>query len=286
MTTNETDTQNVYECPSCDFTTDNKSGVAIHHKATHGESISWGEYDCVQCGTTVKRRRCEVGDIVYCSTDCESKHKTKLPPEEHPRWNGGGVTVECCICGKEKEVEKYRLERSEKFHCDSLECRSEFLKGHEPWNKGDNDRVVITCDQCGTKREKQKYKVERDSHHFCSKGCHNKWMSENQHGPNHHQWTGGRRDYGPGWNEHTKHLIRERQRWECFDCGISQKESKEKSNRKLHVHHLVEPSSETNPAVHNAPRNLVALCVSCHIKTEQKNSVVQSLWKTMEMTKL
>jgi len=284
MSQNESNSQEVYDCPSCDYTTKSKAGIGIHHKHKHGESLSWQEYDCVCCGETVERRRCNVGDIVYCSDECEAKYKSERPPEEHPRWKGR-EKVECCICGEEKQVPLRRLDDAEEFLCGSDECFSEWSSNRDPWNKGTGTLIDIVCDQCGCEATKTPQKYKRDDHHFCSKECHNQWMSENQYGPNHHQWTGGRRDYGPGWSDHTKRQIRESQQHNCFKCGISQQDAKSKYDRKLHVHHLVEPNEKTNPAVHNAERNLVALCVSCHMSLEQRNSVVQSLWLTMEINK-
>jgi len=47
--------------------------------------------------------------------------------------------------------------------------------------------------------------------------------------------------YGQGWNEEKKSAVRERDGKVCQDpnCGISQKDSLEKYNQKLHVHHLI-----------------------------------------------
>jgi hypothetical protein len=71
-------------------------------------------------------------------------------------------------------------------------------------------------------------------------------------------------DYGPGWTREKKEQVRDRDGRECADCGMSGDDHSEKYGCSLHVHHIVPARTASNPAVYNAPRNLVALCASCH----------------------
>jgi DEAD/DEAH box helicase domain-containing protein len=73
-------------------------------------------------------------------------------------------------------------------------------------------------------------------------------------------WRGGARGYrGPHWNEISV-FVRERDRWQCQDCG------RDRSERKLDVHHLVAAVEWDRPGHANDPENLVSLCPGCHRK--------------------
>lgn len=128
--------------------------------------------------------------------------------------------------------------------------------------------VEVTCEWCGDTRLKIPAKMERDDHHFCSHDCHNKWMAENQVGPDHHQWKGGRPDYGEGWTPKKRERVRERAGRRCEGCGMPEAELLEQSNRKLHVHHKIPAKKIDDPEERNAVENLTALCIGCHRKAE------------------
>lgn len=118
------------ECPTCDrddFASER--GVKLHHARTHGESLTKIDRECAWCGDTVsvfpsargKNKR------VFCSdSDCygkwQSENRTK---ENNPTYAGGKVTVECVVCGGEKEVFPYRIEQHSVFYC-STDCESEY----------------------------------------------------------------------------------------------------------------------------------------------------------------
>lgn len=273
-----------HECPSCDYTTDSQHGVAIHHYHAHGESIAKSTYECDVCGESFERYDCNMrGDDTFCSRECKDDHFRQLDSEERPRWKGGEVTVECEWCGDETVVARNRARQSERLFC-SPECtgkwKSENLAGENHPLFGS---VEVECDWCGESTYKLEGRIERSKRDFCSHECHNKWMSEYQTGTNHHHWTGGRRDYGVGWNEQKREAVRERDNRECHDCGMSQERSIAEFGRKLDVHHLVVPGSDTNPAVHNAKRNLVTLCVSCHHKREMNSELASPVQTAMEV---
>jgi hypothetical protein len=260
-----------YECPTCDYTSDSERGVKIHHYQAHGESIAKITVECVVCGTEEERYECNVRnpDLCWCSTECEAEYKRNQPKELHPRWKGGEVTVECYICGTEKTVRRYRIMRSEKFFC-SPECHSKwkseaYLGENNPFGY---KQIEVECEWCGEPTYKTPGRIERSNNDFCSPECTSAWQAKYQVGPNHHQWTGGRREYGPGWNPEKRRQVRKRDGFECQDCGLSQDRSLELYGRRLDVHHLVNPDKSINPVVYNAKRNLVTLCVSCHHKRE------------------
>ena len=89
-------------------------------------------------------------------------------------------------------------------------------------------------------------------------------------GEKHHWWNGGGCDvYGKGWNQRKKRSVRERDGYECVDCGTTQDEHKAEQGEKLHVHHLLKARNVDDPEERNAAENLVTLCRDCHRKWER-----------------
>lgn len=75
--------------------------------------------------------------------------------------------------------------------------------------------------------------------------------------------------YGVGWNKRLRESIRERDRQRCCSCGMTEETHREEYSTRLHVHHICGARRSSNPAVFNAPRNLVTLCNHCHHKAER-----------------
>ena len=105
--------------------------------------------------------------------------------------------------------------------------------------------VVVLCAGCG-KETKRKYKhLKRSKRLFCSLECANSSQKK--------------RDmialrYGPGW-KNRRAEIRKRD-VNCRSCG----KTPEQNGGTLHVHHL----KPYRFGGSNHPKNLVALCDSCH----------------------
>ena len=72
-------------------------------------------------------------------------------------------------------------------------------------------------------------------------------------------WQGGKsfEKYGTEFNEALKEQIRERDNYQCQECGYFQKDLE----YKLPVHHIDYDKKN------NDPLNLISLCISCHMKT-------------------
>lgn len=79
----------------------------------------------------------------------------------------------------------------------------------------------------------------------------------------HPNWLGGKsfEPYPLGWTKTFKEQIRYRDGYKCQLCGCSEVECK----RKLSVHHI--DYNKSNLDINN----LIALCNSCHCKTNNKN---------------
>ncbi len=85
-------------------------------------------------------------------------------------------------------------------------------------------------------------------------------MSLAQSGEKNHCWRGGVsfEPYGVEFNDELKEQIRERDNYQCQVCGIYQKDL----SRSIDIHHI--DYCKQN----NDPQNLIALCTSCHGKTQ------------------
>lgn len=83
-------------------------------------------------------------------------------------------------------------------------------------------------------------------------------------GENNPNWQGGISGeplYNRDWNEELKEKIRQRDDYQCQECFTIQSKLK----RKLHIHHIDYDKENCDP------NNLISLCHSCHVKTNNKN---------------
>ena len=109
----------------------------------------------------------------------------------------------------------------------------------------------------------------------CSSSVVSKWCKRHgiptrkQKGEQHYRWCGGKKPYGPGWNDSKRRQVRERDGYECADCGTTQTEHKTEYDEKLHVHHLIKARDIDDPEERNAPENLITLCRDCHREWER-----------------
>lgn len=167
-----------YECPTCDYTTDTKRGVSIHHSMVHDESLVSEESSCKSCGATFTYYPSNKKGV-YCG-DCSDNswgndNLINLRGSENPNWSGGvsrTVGVTCYQCGEKIERRKIDLENRDKFFC-SDQCLSEgfsdmfsgdgnpMWKGgfHKKWynckkwkkvRKDAKDRDGFQCIRCGS----------------------------------------------------------------------------------------------------------------------------------------
>lgn len=229
-----------YECPTCDKVLNTSLGLKQHHTKVHGESLV-KTTECNWCGDTFKVRPSQVGN--FCSRECFGKNRSENGLEAKKRRE----TTECKRCGEEME-----LRPSEVGHkvCCSADCRR---GGHN-----------VECEICES--EFYAYDTYADDARFCSQGCYGVWLSENKSGSDSWHWKGGcRPEYGPGWTERKREVVRDRDRRRCTSCGLTESEHVDRRGMKLHVHHEINARDSSNPAVYNAIRNLRALCISCHL---------------------
>lgn len=249
MTVDNFKRQDGYECPTCEKILNTSLGLKQHHTKVHGESLVQTA-ECQWCGDEFTVRPSQTGN--FCSRECFGNHRTENGVPARKRR----VLKTCPVCDGKFSVKQSRSDV--RVYC-SKACRQDSRQG-----------AVLSCEQCGDGF--YAYDSYADSARFCSQSCYGEWLSENKSGTNSWNWRGDKRDendtYGPGWTQNKRDIVLERYNFECDRCGISQSRHIEKYEMSLHVHHEIKARESSNPAVYNAPRNLRALCISCHLSKE------------------
>jgi endogenous inhibitor of DNA gyrase (YacG/DUF329 family) len=222
--------------------------------------------ECEGCGELVERTPSELERFEdhYCSQSCLTEHfsNEKFIGENNPRWEGGGVSVDCGVCGKEFNCEKSRLERSETVYC-SEKCRyvgvGRRLSGenHPNWNS-----VKAECASCGRSFNANRSRLRDTRHVFCDYSCMGDYYSEHHTGKDSPTWNGGHvRYYGPSWPEQRRKALKRDGRV-CQDCGVTEETHREQTGRGLDVHHITKfrRFGVENHVEANELSNLITLC--------------------------
>jgi hypothetical protein len=92
-------------------------------------------------------------------------------------------------------------------------------------------------------------------------------------------WKGGMSMFASGFRgtnwPAVAEKIRERDKFECVFCGMSNDAHISAYGKSLEVHHKVPFHNFTRHALANAPSNLVTLCIPCHRAAEAKIPAIQ-----------
>src|SRR3990167_2330350 len=193
---------------------------------------------CIDCGSTVSTnlsKRCAL-----CN------RATWVDKSKHPNWRGGSATPSCRLCHK-KITHMAKLCRS---------CKDKTIpawnkgkpglsgKAHPMWKGG---RPL--CKDC---------KVEIWYYFTRCGSCSRKHNS----GSRHYNWHGGisRFPYPFKFNEQLKSEIRERDRYICKICGMTQAQHLYKYGSRLPIHHIDYNKSNLNSS------NLLTVCLRCNIQ--------------------
>ena len=184
---------------------------------------------------------------------------------------------------REQYVEKERAmsDIAEECECSSRTVRKWLLK-HDIETRSIGPRPISQqLNDKGWLREQyiEKKKTSYDIAEECNRSHQTvlRWLrkhdietrSQYPSGRDHPHWNGGVFPYGSGWNEAKRREVRERDGYECVDCGTTQDEHKAEQGEKLHVHHLLKARNVDDPEERNAAENLVTLCRDCHRKWER-----------------
>jgi len=194
----------------------------------------------------------------YCSRECTREAQKLIRGPDHPSWKPK-VKCVCQICKKEFELHESSVLGGEGTCC-SRKChgeyRSKYLTGENAANY-QNKTSTGQCVQCGKEITVRAWKVAEGRDKFCGKACYHQWFSQNVRGENHPNWLGGNGKYPQEWTFGIKKIIRNRDDHKCRLCGLDESQQ----SRNLDVHHI-------DYDKHNlSPDNLMALCRSCHAKT-------------------
>lgn len=208
-------------------------------------------------------------DKIFCDRACYDSYRVKIRKEyirdNKKKCKGceamiapvskGGNTPEYCGMECKRQHKKPKPQK-----CVNCECVFSAIK----WFKGRKKATRVS----GSKT--------------CGAECHNLWIRNDPErkkkisiafqGDKHPNWQGGPADgrgrayRGAGWTRIRKQ-IRERDKYTCQDCGISEKDH----GRNLEVHHRI-PFGQFcgNNSAANKPSNLTALCKSCHTTADWK----------------
>lgn len=211
-------------------------------------------------------RQKELTDFqVFGCPDCDkefdthrglSVHHTK----KHDGSFGKTTTIECEVCGDEREIYEGRIERGDGKYC-SAKCRHEGIKTGETreckWCYGEFYRP-----DCHLDRERG----GENQGQFCSPECHVEWRVETGEfrGSNHPNYKGGHRVTSivrtllgtRSWKTVRQDYRGEKAK--CEACG-------EATDRALDIHHIIPVASG---GVHDDDL-LMALCRSCHFKADR-----------------
>ena len=188
-------------------------------------------YKCENCGIEFESNRGNKSRTPkYCSRACAGFKKGIIP---HNTGKGTKPTYTHCIdCGKEKNTAR------DIYFSRCITCR----------NKSKAKHVVYTaCPRCG-KPKNGRGRSDRELCNSCA--AVDRWKNLLKSFGKNYTNT----EY-EGFTEKVKEFVRDRQNRLCAFCGNSE------GLRRLQVHHI-----DYNKK-HSHPSNLIALCHSCHMKT-------------------
>jgi hypothetical protein len=224
-------------------------------------------FHCAYCGARFERKNYEANKKTKhgrcCSPSCRAKHIAKFNPSSQP----DRVKMICKVCGKEYEIQKYRLKESS---CCSRAC-SASLGLLSRWS-GEKETVFVNCNFCKKQKEVLKWDYEQkkkrgQEHFYCNSKCFGEWKSFNWGQENNPSWKGGYAPYyGANWKRQAR-KARARDGHKCCRCGVNESEL----GRSLDVHHIVR-FADFNGDWQQANKlsNLISYCHSCHMRVEGK----------------
>jgi hypothetical protein len=237
-------------CPTCGDVFDSEYGVSAHHWQAHGEKLRV-ELECDNCGSEIKKRKCEVYDTNFCDEGCMYEYQAG---DTHP--NAAHETRECEMCGE--SVTRCEAHYNEHVFC-SRDCYADWVSenyagaGH-PVANGE----IKSCVECGEEIYRGDYLLD-GREHFCSPGCRE--ASKKRDSAPATLVTAVRRQLSASSWGVVADQYRSQRDGDCEMCGASVS----KYGQKHDVHHIV-------PVVAggaNEPELLMELCRGCHANVEK-----------------
>jgi len=100
----------MFDCPFCGYTTESELGLKIHVGKKHEQSLRPSK-PCEWCGEEFEYKKSHEEQRQFCSMECKASfQESEWKNENHPKWDGGDVTVECEWCGENYEVAPHKKE--------------------------------------------------------------------------------------------------------------------------------------------------------------------------------
>lgn len=244
--------------------------VSEHNFCSRSCSAEWHSYDrveltCDWCGDTFQKLESQIRDHNFCSKECNNK------------WISNQKNMATCEwCGE--EFHKPPKDNKDHDFC----CHEHYAKWLKGRNTGEDHPnytcKTVECDNCGSEIVRPKWHLEQNPKgNFCDHECYSEWLSDNVHGSDHPNWTGGNISYyGPNWSEQRRKAL-ERDNYTCQNCQETDEE------KRLHVHHIIKFKKYRFPLFKGEVRNvlaefdwkranrlenLITLCSECHPKIE------------------
>lgn len=173
------------------------------------------------------------------------------------------IIVYCDHCNKEYESHACWIKRQAKHFC-SKECKvkaqSQDMTGSGNYNFR-NAQIIRECKNCGSYFKFFKSEEKWRPLIFCCRECADEHRKVNKlYGfrlDKHWNWQGGLSfEQYPLEFHNKREQIRDKYDRTCQRCG-----TKETDKRKLDIHHIDYDKKNSDD------KNLIPLCISCHIKT-------------------
>lgn len=88
------------------------------------------------------------------------------------------MKIKCKYCGKDIRKKPYNIKKFKHHFCNK-ECHNNWMKEKGPRGKKHPNyrKIEIKCEFCGIIKIKERKHYKKSNHHFCSKECYIKWMS-------------------------------------------------------------------------------------------------------------
>lgn len=224
------------------------------------------EKQCDWCGDTFYVKNARSDTARFCGKGCYGNWLSENNVgKQHPRWTR--VEIACSNCGSEITRVRHSVVGKEDVFCGSA-CRNEWLSVE--WSGEANplsNSKTITCDLC-EKSFSRPISMINDGYNYCSKKCKYKSFERRYLGVGNPNYEGGPASRA-GFTEKLKSKIRERDGFECQDCGQSQQAHIAEYGRRLSVHHIIPIKQFEHPEKAHHPDNLTTLCLPCHKKWEK-----------------
>lgn len=225
--------------------------------------------ECDNCGSVIERYQSKIYKTNFCDRECKQEYQTgkqtwvKHEELEDPEWirerhHDRGMTygeiadeLGCSQQNVHKRAKEHGIEPQRERYTELADV--DWLK---ELNHDKGMRLTEISNQIGCTRSAVGYALRRNGIEVKT------YLPE---GEENYFWKGGNHDqyYGPNWKD-KRDIIRERDNYECQDCGTHESELP----IELHVHHIQPKRTFDDLERANRESNLVALCQPCHNRWE------------------